>query len=186
MITNDTSTLSTSSNQIYREKKGAEAMELCQHTDTATICWHYCPESKEPKSCGRAGSFPLVVRSYFPVTGHFWKEALQWPALSTCRFPTGPTQEVILQSHLHEFLLWAQGVGESKSSSREWCHLDCALILVTRSPSWCCCSPSSEVQVIREPEGKRGSRKIEKEKMLAHFLCFTKAFSASIYFDGRT
>lgn len=38
MIKNDTSTSSTRSNQIYREKEGAEAMELGQHTDTATIC----------------------------------------------------------------------------------------------------------------------------------------------------
>lgn len=92
MIMDDVFTLR--SNQTHRKRELKQWN--CQHTDTAAICRHYCPESKEPKSRGGAGSFTLAVKSYFHVIGHFWKEALQWLALSTCRFPTGPTQEVIL------------------------------------------------------------------------------------------
>lgn len=157
MIMNDIFKLSTSSKQTYRKRERNRSNRMVSaHSHSHHLLTLPSSESKGPKSGGRAGRSIFVVKSYFHVIGHFWKEALWWPALNTCRFPTSPTQEVILESHLHEFLLWGQEAGELKPSSREWCHLDWTMNLVTCSPSWCCCSLSAGIQVIREPKRKKG------------------------------
>lgn len=155
MIMNDAFTLSTSSNQTYRERE-VEAMELCQHTDTATICWHCCPLNPWDQnrvvglgaspslwillSCHRAlleGSSVMASSKYLQISyqSSTGSHSCVSPALVPVMRP---------------------GAGELKSSSREWGHLDWAMILVTCSPSWCCRSPSAGVQVRRGPKRKKG------------------------------
>jgi len=170
MITDDVFTLS--SNQTYREKEGTEAADRSTH-------WHSSHLSTGP-------SWIQGTKT----TWQGWELHLSWEGLLSCHrallegsSATGSSKYLQISywsyTGSHSLVSPAQvpvmrpgRAGELKPSSREWCHLDCALILVTCSPSWCCCSPSSEVQVIREPEGKGGSRKIEKEKNACTFPLF--------------
>lgn len=156
MIMNNAFTLSTSSNQTYREKDRSWSSEIVStHWHSNHLLTLLSSESKGPKSCGRAGSFTLAVKSYFHVIGHFWKEAPSRPALSTCRFPTSPTRKSFLCLTCVSSCYEARGLVNwnpvSGGDVIEW-----AMILVTCSPSWCCCSPLAGVQVIRGPKRKKG------------------------------